>query len=158
MKATVVFDSYFGNTEKIARAMAESLSKTESVVCKSTTDIERAEVEGTDMLVLGSPTRAFQITDRMKSFLKELKSFDLNCTIAAAFDTRIDLETIKSGFLRFVVDTGGYAAKSIAKKTAKVAGLKDLPYEGFFVTDEQGPLKEGELERAANWAANLLSS
>lgn len=64
----------------------------------------------------------------------------------AAFDTRIMLETIDSKDLRLLVDKGGYAASSIAKTIEKKGGQLDAPPQGFFVTGEQGPRKEGELE------------
>jgi hypothetical protein len=70
----------------------------------------------------------------------------------AAFDTRIVLETIDSKALRFLVDKGGYAANTIAKTLEKKGGQLAAPPEGFFVTGEQGPLKDGELEHAADWA------
>jgi len=31
-----------------------------------------------------------------------------------------------------------------------------MPPEGFLVTGEKGPLKEGELERAADWAKLVI--
>lgn len=75
----------------------------------------------------------------------------------AAFDTRIALETIDSKVFRFVVDKGGYAAKTIAKSLENKGGRLAAPGEGFYVSGEQGPLKEGELERAAAWASKLLA-
>jgi hypothetical protein len=62
------------------------------------------------------------------------------------------LETISSKALRFLVDKGGYAASTIAKMLQKKGGKLFFAPEGFFVTGEQGPLKEGELERATEWA------
>ena len=76
-------------------------------------------------------------------------------TALAAFDIRILLNTIDSAAFRFFVDKGGYAANAMAKALLKNGGnLRVLP-EGFLVTGEQGPLKEGELERAAEWAKQL---
>ena len=74
----------------------------------------------------------------------------------AAFDTRIWLDTIDSKALRFIVNRGGYAANTIAKALEKKGGLMTVEPEGFLVTGEQGPLKEGELERAEKWAKQLL--
>jgi hypothetical protein len=57
----------------------------------------------------------------------------------AVFDTRIWLDTIDSSAFRFTVDTGGYAASTIANALKKKCGnLLVLP-EGFLVTAEQGP-------------------
>lgn len=76
----------------------------------------------------------------------------------AAFDTRIVLETIDSKALRFLVDKGGYAANTIAKTLEKKGGKPTAPPEGFFVTGEQGPLKDGELERATDWVKLIQSN
>ncbi len=74
----------------------------------------------------------------------------------AAFDTRLWLDTIDSKALRFVVDKGGYAANSIAKSLVKKGGQLAAPPEGFLVTGEQGPLKDGELDRASAWGRKFL--
>jgi hypothetical protein len=48
-----------------------------------------------------------------------------------------------------------FAAPQMAKKL-RVRGAELLmPPEGFFVVDREGPLEEGEAERAAKWAASL---
>ncbi len=73
----------------------------------------------------------------------------------ASFDTRIALETIDSSVFRFIVDKGGYAASTIAKLLEKKGGKLLAPGEGFIVMGEQGPLKEGELERVAEWAKQI---
>jgi hypothetical protein len=59
---------------------------------------------------------------------------------------------------RFVVKTGGYAAKRIADQLKKAGGNLIVPSEGFYVEDTEGPLKAGELERAAAWAKDLLET
>jgi hypothetical protein len=79
-------------------------------------------------------------------------------THVAAFDTRIALETIDSKALRFMVDKGGYAAKTIAKELTARGGKLVVPPVGFLVTGEEGPLKDGELERAADWARQIRAS
>jgi hypothetical protein len=70
----------------------------------------------------------------------------------AAFDTRIALEDINSPILRFLVNIGGYAAPSIGKRLEKAGARLVASPEGFAVKGTEGPLKEGEVERAAEWA------
>jgi hypothetical protein len=60
--------------------------------------------------------------------------------------------------MRFLVKTGGYAAKRIADRLKRAGGNLIAPPEGFYVEDTQGPLKAGELERAAAWARSLLDA
>ncbi len=50
---------------------------------------------------------------------------------------------------------GGYAAPRIVEALKKKGGNLVVPPEGFLVKDREGPLKEGELERAATWAKGL---
>ena len=49
------------------------------------------------------------------------------------------------------------AAGPIAKRLAKKAGELVVPPKGFFVAGTEGPLKEGELERAVDWAGRILA-
>lgn len=148
MNALVIYDSVFGNTEKIAQAIAVALGT--QAVPVSQADVE--QLRGLDLLVVGSPTRGFRPTEGISKLLKGLPKNRLAGVRVAAFDTRIVLETIDSKALRFLVDKGGYAANTIAKMLEKKGGQLAAPPEGFFVTGEQGPLKDGELEHAADWA------
>ena len=49
----------------------------------------------------------------------------------------------------------GYAAKPISEKLRRKGGELIVAPEGFFVKDVEGPLKEGELERAEAWAREI---
>jgi hypothetical protein len=64
----------------------------------------------------------------------------------AAFDTRFRLSWV----------TGGSAARSIAKRLSLLGARLLLPPESFFVDDMEGPLAAGEIERAIDWADQLL--
>lgn len=147
MKTLVIYDSVFGNTGKIAQAIAAARGTAAIPVDQATL----VSLHGVEALIVGSPTRKFRPTDAISKFLSELPKNHLTGVRVAAFDTRIWLETIDSKAFRFIVDKGGYAASAIAKALEKKGGRLAAPGEGFFVTGEQGPLKEGELERAAGW-------
>jgi flavodoxin len=151
MKTLVIYDSVFGNTEKIAQSIAAALSTQAIPVSQAEAD----QLHGLDLLVVGSPTRGFRPTEGIAKLLNGLPKNHLADVRVAAFDTRIALETIDSKAFRFIVDKGGYAASTIAKALKKKGGQLAAPGEGFYVTGEQGPLKDGELERAADWAGRL---
>jgi flavodoxin len=151
MNTIVIYDSVFGNTEKIAQSIAAVLGAQAVPVGQMAAD----QLRGLDLLVVGSPTRGFRPTEGIAKFLNGLSKEHLAGVRVAAFDTRIVLETINSKALRFLVDKGGYAASTISKTLEKKGGVPAAPPEGFFVTGEQGPLKDGELERAAGWAGRL---
>ena len=155
MKVMIVYDSVFGNTEKIATAVGGALGGSEPVVTIRAGEVKPEQLAGIELLIVGSPTRGFRPTEAIRAFLKAIPTNSLKGVRVAAFDTRIALEDVKSPILNIFVKIFGYAAKPIAGGlTAKGGSLGCLP-EGFFVKASEGPLKEGELERAAAWAKTL---
>ena len=152
MKAMVVYDSVHGNTEQVAQAVAGALGSPEEVETRRVTEVETGQLEDLDVLIVGAPTHAFQPTPATKTFLKNIPAQALEGTKVAAFDTRISVEDTDSAILSFMVRLFGYAAKPIADRLKKKGGELALPPEGFYVEGTEGPLKEGELERAADWA------
>jgi hypothetical protein len=55
-----------------------------------------------------------------------------------------------------LVNVFGYAAKPISDRLEKKGGELVVSPEGFYVDGTEGPLTEGELERAADWARQIL--
>lgn len=154
MKVLVIYDSVFGNTEKVAHAIGEALVAPESVVHVSKVNLQ--QLNGINLLIVGSPTRGFRPTDGIKTFLKSIPANTLNGVKVAAFDTRIRVEDVKNAFLTFMVKIFGYAAKPIADALQKKGGTLAAAPEGFIVKESEGPVGDGELERAAAWATTLM--
>jgi len=157
MKRLVVYDSVFGNTEKVAQAIGAALGSPEDVSVLRVGDMKPAQLAGVEVLIVGSPTRMFSPTPATKAMLKAIPAKTLNGVKVAAFDTRISMEDTDSGFLRTMVKVFGYAAKPIADRLKSKGGDLVLAPEGFYVQDTEGPLKEGELERAATWAQQVIA-
>ncbi|MGC9472011.1 MAG: flavodoxin family protein [Bacteroidales bacterium] len=155
MKALIVYDSYFGNTEKVAREMEKRMKSFAGVKVLHVNEAGLNDLNGMDVLIVGSPTRRFSPTPPVKEFLQKIPPRALKGVKTAAFDTRIDVNTIKSSFLRFLVKMGGYAAKPLSRRLKRKGGKNVLPPAGFLVAGTEGPLMEGESERAAAWVAGL---
>jgi flavodoxin I len=155
MNTLVLYDSVFGNTAQVARAIASALEPNGPVTILRVTDNFKDLLTGLDLLVVGSPTRGFRPTPATTKVLKNLPKGALSGVKVAAFDTRIRTEEVKSGFLHFMVRLFGYAAQPIEKQLKAKGGAPVLPPEGFFVEGTEGPLKPGELERAKQWGASL---
>jgi flavodoxin len=155
MKALITYDSIFGNTEKIARAIWAGIGSPAEGKILRVGDVTAQDLKGLDLLIIGSPTRQFGATPAINSLLTETPANGLKGVKVAAFDTRISLGTIKSAVLRFIVNTGGYAARNIADRLKRCGGILIVPPQGFYVTGEEGPLQEGELEHAADWARQI---
>ena len=155
MKTLIIYESFFGNTEKIARAIGEGLGSSNEVEVMKIGDVKPEQLENVDLLILGSATHAFNPSPETKRFLSHLTSNSLKGKKAAAFDTRIALEDIKVRFLRFMVNLFGYAAKPISNKLRKKGAQIIIEPEGFYVKENEGPLKEGEIERAGEWGSRI---
>ncbi len=156
MKALVVYDSLYGNTEQIARAIGNALGGPEDINVLRVGDVTPEHLTGLNLLVVGSPTQGFRPTPAIKQFLGSIPQLGLRGVVVAAFDTRIALSDVNSWILAVFVRLFGYAAKPIADKLASKGGNLSVPPEGFFVAGKEGPLKAGELERATAWASQIL--
>lgn len=148
----VIFDSFFGNTQKIADAIGEALG---DAVVKKVSNVSHDDLENLKILIVGSPTRAFQPSPDIKSFLKQFDKDELDGVKAAAFDTRLSLDRTDSGFLRTLIKIFGYADKIINKSLQKAGAEIAMESAGFGVMDSEGPLVEGEIERAKAWAKQI---
>ncbi len=145
MKAVVVYDSVHGNTEKIARAIGGAISSNTPIVRAS--DLTTQLIAGADILVIGCPTHGGRPTEPMKKALILLTSDVVKGVKVATFDTRLS-----SRFARIF----GYAAERLAADLTGKGAVLASPPEGFIVLGSEGPLKDGEEARAAEWARRLV--
>jgi flavodoxin len=83
MKAIIIFDSNFGNTQKIAETIAKEFETQAIPVSKASID----ELGGLDLIVVGSPINAWRPSEKMGKFLANLNKGQLKGVKAAAFDT-----------------------------------------------------------------------
>lgn len=155
MKALVVYESYFGNTEKIARAVAAGLAAQSEVTVLRVSDVMPDQLKGFDLVVVGSPTRAFRPTEGTQALLKALPAGLLKGVKVAGFDTRMDVKAVNNVILTVFAGLFGYAAEPIGKALVKAGGTQVDKPQGFIVLASEGPLREGELDRAASWGQKL---
>jgi flavodoxin len=148
MNALVIYESQFGNTEQIARAIAQALGRHGPVRLEPVGKAAHAAPEGVDLLVLGSPTQFHEATPEMLAWLDQVQPQALDGLAIAVFDTRYHVARLISGS----------AAHAIGKEVQKRGGRLIAPPESFFVTDRYGPLEAGEIERADAWANALLAA
>ena len=143
MRACVIFDTRYGNTEKIAKSFETGLKQAGVLtVCANAKDVTVDSLKQYDLICIGAPTEAFSASRPMKEFLAKLKGIDLSGKCGFAFHT-------KMGF-RF----SGSAAKFIEKELNNLGLEVIAPHESaiVFTLKERGAitgarLKEGEEKR-----------
>jgi len=156
MKAVVVYDTASGNTEKIALAIGQALGQREAVNVLKAGNAQPEDLTSAELLIVGSPTQKFRPLPLVTALLQNIPHDGLKKVRVAAFDTRITPEEVaRVGILAFLVKLFGYAAEAIGKKLSQKGGTLLVPPQGFYVQGTQGPLVEGELERAAAWAKKI---
>jgi len=160
MKAFVVYESLWGNTAAIARAIADGLGRDAVAL---TTDAAGPEtIENADLIVAGAPVLGFSLpTDQMRDSIARseagaptppdlshpslrswLQSLPPGHGRGAAFETRIWWSPRgATGDIERGLERAGYHPATKGQK--------------FVVTDKYGPLRDGELERARQWGHEL---
>jgi flavodoxin I len=147
MKILIIYDSAYGNTEKVAKAIAEELTPGNDVAVTKPKGIDEIETDNLNLLIIGSPTQAGRPLPSIQALVNALPADSLKNTKVAVFDTRVEM---------LIAKVFGYAADKIAKALKPSKGKMISPPAGFIVNDKEGPLKQGELDRAKYWAKDLL--
>ena len=106
MKALVVYDSAYGNTEKVAQAIGKGLSVGDDLVpVRHVSHLQQGDLDGLELLVMGSPTQRTTYIEGIKAFLGHIPAGRLKGVHIAAFDTRISnddmQDMVKSKVTRF---------------------------------------------------------
>jgi len=150
VKGIVIYDTSYGNTKTIAETIAETLKESGFEVHLShVKDVKELHAKDYDFLVLGFPTKVFNMTFTVRRFIGgKIKGEEWKDKPFASFDTELQDVVEKSG---------ASAAEKIAKKLSE-KGLKQvLPVLKTAVLGMKGPLKEGEIEKTKKYAQELAS-
>ena len=162
-RALVVYESMFGNTQKIAEAVKQGLSSHVPADILEVGTAPHAFGDGVELLVVGGPTHAFGMSRPgtredatrqagghvvsegigLREWLTTLERTPGKVTVAA-FDTRIAKPRVP-----------GSAARAAEKRLRKLGFRVTLASESFYVRGTAGPLVEGEEERARAWGEKL---
>jgi hypothetical protein len=162
MRALVVYESMFGNTQAIADAVADGLAARMRVDAVEVGVAPTVVGDDVVLLVVGGPTHAFGMSRQatrqdagrqaerglvsagigLREWLTAVKGS--GSVAAAAFDTRIQRPRLPGSAARA-------AEKGLRRRGFRIVARP----KSFYVTGTQGPLVDGELEGARRWADQL---
>ena len=168
-RALVVYESLFGDTRRIAEAVAAGLAEQLPVEVAEAGSAPGEIGADVGLLVVGVPTHAFsmprqstresavsqhgaQIADPSTGVREWLDAVRVTGSgvRAAAFDTVMAHPTL--------VVKLNHAAKAEEKLLRKLGVSIAAPAEHFVVEDVKGPLAAGEEERARAWGWSLAET
>lgn len=159
MNSLVVYESSFGNTERIAQAVHAYLATAGDARIVAVGAAEAALADVPELLVVGGPTQRHRMSPTLEALLRALPRRSLRGVSGAAFDTRYDMNPFLSGS----------AARQIERLLRRAGCRTIVSPESFFITMDRPPegkkrrhdveeLASGELQRARAWAETLLPS
>jgi hypothetical protein len=163
MKSLVVYESWFGNTRRIAKRVAAGLAEEGEVELVSVAD-PLPSLQHLDLIVIGAPThvhglssaRSRQAAIDQRGGTGEagtgardwIEGLPLaGSATVAVFDTRAHKPALLVGS----------AAHKMARRLGRRGYRVAAEPESFFVHGTPGPLEEGELERAEEWGKTLAT-
>ena len=146
MNSLVVYESKFGNTQRVAELIGKALGSHGNAPVVDIESPDALKLEKVDLLVIGGPTQAHGMSPALRVYLDGLISRAPAGMRAAIFDTRLK----GPGFL------WGSAAKAIADQLRKAAFVVVAPPESFLVEGMKEPrMVDGEEQRAQAWAVEI---
>ena len=169
MKSVIVYESMFGNTEHIARKVAQGLAQPGSdAVLEDVREVGPSDLAATDLLVVGAPTHAFSLSRQSTRDDAVRQGADPS---RASFGVREWLDTLDAAFpvptdrpAVAIFDTRVEKVRRLPGSAAKRAAraLRTRGFEildrptSFYVADVKGPVTFGEFDRAREWGTHLL--
>ncbi len=148
LKALVIYDTVFGNTEKLAKALAAGLESGQAEVDLVKVDaVKYDELGKVDLLCVGSPTHGWNASKPTQEFLERLKNTEgIKGKKAFAFDTKM-----KSRL-------AGNARDKIERKLKDAGLVISRPSESAIVGGREGPLEENAEEKFKQIGAELVKN
>jgi flavodoxin len=149
MNALIVYYSKFGHTRRLAEAMAEQLAPAGTARAVAAAEAGSVDLQWADLVVMGSPTHRMRLPEEMRPLFDALPRGCLRGAAVAAFDTSYRMNRFLALFT---------AAKTLDRRLRKLGGQRIAPPETFFMAGREGPLEDGEIERARTWAESVAAA
>jgi len=154
-KGIVAYDSNFGNTERIARALARGLEeKGAEVDCLRIDEVDVEMLAGYDFIAVGGPTQILKTSKPMKTFLEKLRTVDLRGLKGFSFDTRN--ESRMNGRRWLLLEN---SAARVIEGVLKSRGVDTVkPRHSAIVEGREGPLYDGMEELFTQMGAEIAGT
>jgi len=141
MKSLIIYDSFFGNTKLLAETIGKELGNDTKVMHVS--DFKQEDLRGISLLIVGSPILGWRPSEKTTAFLMSFGKDQLKGIEVATFDTR----------MKIIIH--GDATKKMSEMLSNLGAEIIVEPNWFIVTGKEGPLADGELERAKEWAKQI---
>lgn len=156
MKALIVSETCFGNTEQIAHAIADGL-RSRGAEVEAVQAFEATHPQKFDLLLVGSPTHIMGLPKAATRRQARTKGgHPGNTGVSEWLGALPDLTGQRAAAFATVIGGifSGSASKAIEKQLRRL-GATVVARQDFTVRGTEGPLAGGELDHAKAWGASL---
>lgn len=178
MRVAIVYESMFGNTRKVAEAIAEGVRRAEPYAELSLARITDLAADDTDvdLLVVGAPTHLRGLSrpgsrrHALEGIVKTPEIDGVKAVAEPGADGRgvrewlEQLPEASGGRMAAAFDTrvpgpfAGSASRRIAHRLTQLGYLVIAPPQDFVLSGNYGPLSGDELNRARTWGSDLVAN
>jgi len=150
MKVLIVYATKYGNTEKVAKLIAEGITSTEGneVIVKNVKDVKLKEEASYDLILIGSPNHFGKHIGSVKKFINKLPKSQLKVNAYAVFDTYITAD-----FEKAVKNMEEQISELMPDLTQASPGLS-IKVEGTGAS--KGPIVNADLPKCKEFGIKLV--
>ena len=159
MQAIVIYESVWGNTAAVARAIAEGIGA--GTQAFATDEAPAESVAAADLVVAGAPVFAFGLpTERTRATISDGEpGADLSHPSLRSWLERLPAGHGRVAAFETRVWWSPKGATGAIEKRFAAHGYRPLgKVAKFVVRGKEGPLRDGELERATAWGRQLRAT
>jgi flavodoxin len=156
MKVSIFYDTFFGNTRKVAQFVGNAIKEVPHDVEVSSLilDWKKYTCIDSDLIILGSPTRHYFPSKKIILFMFRLKARP-NQKIAL-FDTRMDTNWFANIYIKYFINFKGTAINKMIQ-IARFKNYNIVSTKSFFVEESTGPFEKGQKNKIILWNKELIN-
>ncbi|MFX0054764.1 MAG: flavodoxin family protein [Promethearchaeota archaeon] len=148
-KTIIIYESIYGNTKKVADAIAEGIRESGQIDCiiAKTGEVHHTDdLAKYDAVIFGSPNHNQEPSRNMLKFIERVGIVDLDTKMGAAFDT-------------YTGGNKGIAVRKMEQAIRQKIACITFVIDGFSakVEGRKGPLAEGEIDRAIEFGKQVAA-
>ncbi|MFX1387970.1 MAG: flavodoxin family protein [Promethearchaeota archaeon] len=157
MKVLIVYDTKYGNTEKVAKLIAEGINFTNGneAIVNNVKDVNLKKEASYDLILIGSPVHFGKHVGSVKKFINKLPKSQLKVNTYSIFNTYMgeDPETTEEGicYYKKMLDKMDKQINEMMSNLTKLSSPLSIKVAGM-----KGPILDEELPKCKDFGIKLV--
>ncbi|MFX1593865.1 MAG: flavodoxin family protein [Promethearchaeota archaeon] len=157
MKVLIVYDTKYGNTEKVAKLIAEGINSNNGneVIVNNVKDVNLKKEASYDLILIGSPVHFGKHVGSVKKFINKLPKSQLKVNTYSIFNTYMgeDPETTEEGicYYKKMLDKMDKQINEMMSNLTKLSSPLSIKVAGM-----KGPILNEELPKCKDFGMKIV--